>query len=91
MRVGSLSAMYPDTLEQLASRNTQRPCQLVHGAHSGLALSALDLGHVRGIEAGVVREAFLAQIALLPEPSQVGGEGVECVGHVPTMLRHLSQ
>jgi hypothetical protein len=38
-----------------------------------------------------VRQALLAQMALLPNAPQVGGEDVERVGHRPTMLGHLSQ
>jgi hypothetical protein len=80
-----------DPLEQLGGRDPQRLCELGDGTNAGLALGALDLGDVGHVEVGIVSEAFLAEAAFLPEPSQVGSEDVERVGHGPTMLRHLSQ
>lgn len=43
------------------------------------------------VEAGIVRQAFLAQAAMLADAAQVGGEDVERVVHGPTMLRQLPQ
>jgi hypothetical protein len=80
-----------DPVKQLRSRDPKRFRELGDGSNAWLALAALDLRDMGHVEVGAVGQAFLAQMALLPDAPQVGGEDVERVGHRPTMLGHLSQ
>jgi hypothetical protein len=80
-----------DARKQLRGGDPRRTRELGDGSNARLALAALDLCDMGHVEVGAVRQAFLAQMALLPDAPQVGGEDVERVGHRPTMLGHLSQ
>jgi hypothetical protein len=80
-----------DTVEQVGRGHFQSFRQLGDGADARLAFAALDLRDVGHVEVSHVGETFLAELKLAPEAPQVGGEGVERVGHDPTMVGHLCQ
>ena len=72
-----------DAVEQLRGRDTETLAQLGDGADSRLALGALDLRHMTGVQAGFVGHSFLAPSSFLSELLQVRGEDIERIGHRP--------
>ena len=66
----------------VAIRAGQSP-SLRDGADSRLALCALDLRHVTGVQAGFVGHSFLAPSSCFSELLQVRGEDIQRIGHRP--------
>src|ERR1019366_7018420 len=72
-----------DAVEQLRGRDTESLAQLGDGADSRLALCALDLRHVTGVQARFVGHSFLAPSSCFSELLQVRGEDIQRIGHKP--------
>ena len=72
-----------DAVEQLCGRDPEAFAQLGDGADSRLALCALDLRHVTGVQAGFVGHSFLAPSSCFSELLQVRGEDIQRIGHKP--------
>jgi hypothetical protein len=70
-----------DDGEQLRDRDPETFAALGNGADSRLALCALDLRHVTGVQRGFVCHPFLAAPSLYFEPLQVRGEELQRIGH----------